>query len=380
MLTQGRHNTHAREFGEEMCQRIVAAGIPIWRGFCFVATLHPEVAATAYIWNRDETGAKRSLAGHQLVNLPEFTESPIAAIRKTRMVMRRRLSDPACALDFPVLEQFKAEGATDYIAIPMVRSDGEANAITFLTDRARGFSETDVTGLEHIAHALGLITELRSARRIARTLLDTYIGRRTGARVLSGAIRRGSGETIRAVIWDNDLRGFTTMADLLPSQALTDLLNQYFEITAGVVTAEGGEVLKFIGDGMLAIFEISDDRDAAQACSAALAAAQHATAALADLNAERQRGAQPPIGFGIALHLGEVYYGNIGAPGRLDFTVIGPAVNHAARLEKLSAELGHSVVVSSSFAAYAPQRVQSLGFHRLRGVAEPQELFTPIAE
>src|SRR5205085_12092720 len=140
--------------------------------------------------NRDETGAKRSLAGHELVNLPEFTESPIAAIRKTRMVMRRRLSDPACALDFPILEQFKAEGATDYIAIPMVRTDGEANAITFLTDLARGFTENEAAGLEDIAHALGLITELQAARRIARTLLDTYIGPRTGERVLSGAIRR----------------------------------------------------------------------------------------------------------------------------------------------------------------------------------------------
>jgi adenylate cyclase len=247
MLTEGRHNTHARQFGEEMCQRIVAAGFPIWRGFCFVATLHPEVAATAYVWNRDETGARRSLAGHELVNLPEFTQSPIASVRKNRTVMRRRLSDPLCPLDFPILDQFKAEGASDYIAIPMIRSDGEVNVITFLTDFAGGFTDGEATGLEDIAHALGLITELQSARRIARTLLDTYIGRRTGKRVLSGAIQRGSGETIRAVIWDNDLRGFTAMADSLPREALTILLNHYFEIMAGAVTAEGGEVLKFIG-------------------------------------------------------------------------------------------------------------------------------------
>jgi adenylate cyclase len=260
----------------------------------------------------------------------------------------------------------------------MVRSDGQANAITFLTDREEGFTDSETAGLENIAQALGVITELQSARRIAKSLLDTYIGRRTGERVLSGLIRRGSGETIRAVIWDNDLRGFTGLADRLPPNALNDLLNQYFEIMAGAVMAEAGEVLKFIGDGMLAIFEITDDSNAPHACRSALAAAREAVAAMAASNAERIGAGKPAIGFGIALHLGEVYYGNIGAPGRLDFTVIGPAVNHAARLEKLSAEFGRSIVASASFAAAVPELVESLGFHHLRGVAEPQELFSPI--
>ena len=248
MLSDGRRNTRAREFGAEMCRRIVAAGIPIWRGFCFVATLHPEIRATAYIWNREEAGAMRVVAGHDLANSPEFTDSPIAEVRRSREMMRRRLGDSSCPLDFPVLQQFKAEGGTDYVAIPMVRSDAETNAITFLTDRKGGFTDGEIAGLEYIAQALGLITELQSSRRIAKSLLDTYIGRRTGERVLSGLIRRGSGETIRAVIWDNDLRGFTALADALPHDALNEMLNEYFEIMAGAVIAEGGEVLKFIGD------------------------------------------------------------------------------------------------------------------------------------
>jgi adenylate cyclase len=247
MLNEGRRNTHAREFGEEMCRRIFAAGIPIWRGFCFVAMLHPEIAASAYIWNRDESGAMRFVTGHQLANSAEFTHSPIAAVTRTGRVIRRRLIQPDCPLDFPILEQFKNDGGTDYIAIPMVRSDGIANAITFLTDHKGGFSDSEAAGLDYLAQGLGLIVELQSSRRIAKSLLDTYIGRRTGARVLSGLIRRGSGETIRAVIWDNHLRGFTALADRLAPKDLNDFLNDYFEVMAGAVTAEGGEVLKFIG-------------------------------------------------------------------------------------------------------------------------------------
>jgi adenylate cyclase len=380
LLSDGRRNTRAREFGAEMCRRIYAAGIPISRGFCFVSTLHPEIHSAAYTWSREEAGAMRVVAGHELINSPEFIESPIAAVRRIREVIRRRLCDPDCPLDFSVLEQFKAEGGTDYVAIPMVRTDGEPNAITFLTDREGGFTSREIAGLEYIAQALGVITELQASRRIAKSLLDTYIGRRTGTRVLSGLIRRGTGETIRAVIWANDLRGFTALADRLPSEALNELLNQYFEIMAGAVLTEGGEVLKFIGDGMLAIFEVGDNADVGHACDSALRAARIAAATTEQCNAERIAAGKPAIRYGIALHLGDVYYGNIGAPGRLDFTVIGPAVNQASRLEKLSAELGRSIVTSARFAAAARQPLESLGLHHLRGVPEPQELFAPTQQ
>ena len=197
---------------------------------------------------------------------------------------------------------------------------------------------------------------------------------------MSGLIRRGTGENIRAVIWDNDLRGFTALADGLASEALNKLLNEYFEIMAGAVMSEGGEVLKFIGDGMLAIFEVRDTAALANACDAALRAARKAAGAIEKCNLERIAAGEPPIRYGIALHLGEVYYGNIGAPGRLDFTVIGPAVNHASRLEKVASELGRTVVTSASFAAVSPKSLESLGFHQLRGVPEPQELFSPARE
>jgi adenylate cyclase len=377
MMRDGRHLTHMREFGDEMCRRIVAADIPLWRAFCSVGTLHPQIAATAYIWRRDTPGAARFTATHSFENDPEFATSPIAELKRSRRMIRRRLHDPGCKMDYPVLAQFRRDGGTDYAAMPMICSSGEINSITWLTDRADGFSDNEIAGLANVAEALAIIVELQATRRIARHLMDTYVGHRTGERVLSGAITRGSGEAIRAVIWFCDLRGFTAMADSIARDKVIGLLNDYFETMVEVVTAEGGEALKFMGDGMLAIFELGPTEDPADRCGAALRAAQAAAEKIAARNLERRAAGEPEIHFGLALHLGEVSYGNIGAPTRLDFTVIGPAVNQASRLEKLGHELGRPVVTSASFAAAAPQALESLGRHSLRGVSEPQEVFAP---
>jgi adenylate cyclase len=378
MMRDGRHVTHMREFGDEMCRRIVAAGIPLWRAFCAVGTLHPQIAATAYIWRRSTPGAVRFTADHSFENDPEFTTSPIAEVQRTGRMIRRRLYDAACALDYPALSEFKSEGGTDYAAMPMICSSGEINSITWLTYRAGGFSEDEVTGLASVAEALAIIVELQATRRIARHLMDTYVGHRTGERVLAGKITRGSGEQIRAVVWLCDLRGFTAMTDTLPRDKVIALLNDYFETMVDAVTAEGGEALKFMGDGMLAIFELGASEDPRDRCAAALRAAGAAAEKIAARNLERRSASEPEIHFGLALHLGEVSYGNIGAPARLDFTVIGPAVNHAARLEKVGVELGRSIVTSASFAAASEGGLESIGRHILRGVSEPQEVFAPI--
>lgn len=378
MLGDGRYKIQAREFGAEMCERIVAAGIPISRGFCYVGTLHPQVGAAAYVWKRGDTGATRVLGPRGIQSSAEFTNSPLTVALSTRQVFRRRLTKGP--LDFEILKQLKEEGGTDYLVVPMVCSDGEVNAITFLTDKAEGYSEAEVAGLEHIAQVLGIIVELQSSRRIAKVLMDTYLGPRTGARVLSGSIARGSGGTIRAVIWSCDLRGFTALTERLPYEELIALLNEYFEIVVKAVTDEGGEVLKFVGDGMLAIFELCTGEDVGPCCSAALRAAQAAFSAVKAANVNRRTAGAPEIHFGVALHLGEVYYGNIGSPDRLDFTVIGPAVNHAARLERLASELGRDLLTSASFAAAARDPLESLGRYELRGVAEPQEVFAPPSD
>ncbi len=369
--------TRMREFGDEMCRRIVAAGIPIWRAFCTATTLHPEISGTAYVWRRNQPGAQRITATHAFQQSEEMATSPIAVVRKSGRSLRRRLHDPDCPMDYPVLSEFKNAGGTDYVAMPMTCSSGEVNCITWATDRAGGFTDQEIEGLTGVAEALAIIVQLQSTRRIARHLMDTYVGHRTGERVLSGAITRGAAQTIRAVIWFCDLRGFTALADSLPRDRLIALLNDYFEAVVTAVIGEGGEALKFMGDGLLAIFELGADEEPSSRCAAALRAANVASEKIAARNLERRAAGDPEIRFGLALHLGEVSYGNIGAPSRLDFTVIGPAVNHAARLEKIASELGRHVVTSASFAAAAGSSLERLGKHYLRGVAEPQEVFAP---
>ncbi len=376
MLHEGRSNTHMRDFGDDMCRRIVEAGIPLWRAFCAISTLHPQIVATAYVWRRGQGTAERRTAEHGLERTDAFARSPIANVKLTGRTVRRRLDDPNATLDYQVLESFRAEGATDYVAMPMVFSSGEINCITWLTDRIGGFTDAEIAGLTQIAEMLTVIVEAQTHRRIVRALMDTYVGHRTGERVLSGAIKRGDGECIRAVIWFCDLRGFTSLSDTLPRELLLDLLNEYFEIMVNAVASEGGEVLKFIGDGMLAIFELRNGFDVAAHCAAALSAAATAQRAVAARNSERAAAGLAKIRYGIALHLGEVTYGNIGSPSRLDFTVIGPSVNHATRIEKLAGKLERSVVTSASFAAAARVPLMSLGTHLLTGVRIPQEVFT----
>jgi adenylate cyclase len=378
MMREGRHMTHMREFGDGMCRRIVATGIPLWRAFCSTRTLHPEIYGTAYVWRRDQPGAERLTALHGFQRTEEVAASPVTAVQNSGLPIRRRLYDPNCPMDFPVLGEFKKAGGTDYVAMPLKYSSGAINCITWATDRANGFTDAEVDGLTEIAEALAIIVELQSTRRIASHLMDTYVGHRTGERVLSGAITRGAAQTIQAVIWFCDLRGFTALADSLPRERLIAMLNDYFEAVVTAVVGEGGEALKFMGDGLLAIFELNTDEEAPARCAAALRAAVIATEKIATRNLERRAMGEPEIRFGLALHLGEVTYGNIGAPNRLDFTVIGPAVNHAARLEKIASELGRHVVTSASFAAAAQSSFKSLGMHQLRGVTEPQEVFAPI--
>jgi adenylate cyclase len=376
MLHEGRRNTHMREFGDEMCRRVVKAGIPLWRAFCAIRTLHPQIAASAYVWRRGEGTAERRTAEHGIDKTAPFVQSPLTEVTRSGCAIRRRLGDPSVQLDYPVLEVFRTEGGTDYVAMPMVFSSGEIHCISWLTDRPGGFTEVEIAGLTDVAEMLTLIVETQTNRRIVRALMDTYVGHRTGERVLSGAIKRGDGETVRAVIWFCDLRGFTALSDALSREQLLDLLNQYFEIMVNAVTAEGGEVLKFIGDGMLAIFELREDDKVADRCAASLRAARAAQASIAACNPDRIAAGLAEIRYGLALHLGEVTYGNIGAPNRLDFTVIGPAVNHATRIEKLAGKLDRRVVISASFAAAAETPLTSLGTHSLIGVVEPQEVFT----
>lgn len=280
------------------------------------------------------------------------------------------------------MAELAAQGMTEYLAVPMRASRRYHNAATAATKQVHGFSDAERADLDRLTRLFALHVERHIAQRIARNLVETYLGADAGARVLGGAIARGAGEPIDAIIWASDLRGFTDLADRLEGAATIALLNAYFERLANAVMEHRGEVLKFIGDGLLAVFPYAAFADRREAAEAALAAAEQAMAAIGALN-----DAPPPevaaidgwrpLRTGIALHAGELFFGNVGAPARLDFTVIGRAVNTAARVEALTKTLGRAILVTGPVAALIARPLDHLGDHALRGLAAPVSIFSP---
>lgn len=362
---------------------INAAGIPVFRVRTTLRTMHPQLAGLSHTWQRDTDEVEEFWPPLTVLQQDFFLKSPYALLFEGAGAVRRRLDIPGAVLDFPILEDLLALGATDYVALPLVFSDGRISAVTLASDRPGGFTSAELGTVADAMPVLTRLMEMHAIRRTARTVLDTYLGRMTGERVLQGLIHRGDGEEIHAVIWFSDLRASTALADSLPRRAYLDLLDGYFGCMAGAVLANGGEVLKFIGDAILAIFPVgaveSDPVHCpkhACACAAALAAARDALGRMSSLNDGRREQGLQPLGFGIGLHLGDVMYGNVGAPDRLDFTVIGPACNEVVRLEAMSKVLSRSVIISAELARLLPERLISLGFHALRGIRQPHELFT----
>jgi adenylate cyclase len=359
----------------QLCDRLVGCGIPLWRVAVFVRTLHPLFMGRAFYW---QPGAevKISEASFDFLDTAEYKSSPVLAAIQTSSTLRRRLADPACPMDFPVLEEFRSQGLTDYLVTPLYFTDGGIHVATWTTREPQGFTDSQVAGLEAVIAPLARVAEIRALRRNAANLLDTYVGNHAGERIMAGRIRRGHTETIHAVIWLSDMRGFTTASDRLPPQLLVDLLNRYFDCQVPSIVKHGGQVLKYIGDGLLAIFPIAENNaDARGVCRAALAAAREAQSNIEALDISDVSEDATNIRFGLALHPGQVLYGNIGSGNRLDFTCIGPAVNLAARLEKLAARLGHSIVTSAEFARHCQENLEKLGEFAVPGFAAPQIAF-----
>jgi len=357
-----------------LCARLVAGGLPLHRVAVFVRTLHPNVMGRRFLW-RAGVGVEISERPHELLETDSYLASPIALVFGGHGTVRRRLVDPDCPDDFGIIEELRAEGITDYLIQPLRFANGEIHAVSWTTVWATGFSDDDLAALEAILAPFARVTEIYALRRTATTLLSTYVGRDAGGRILQGRIRRGDIERIHAVILLADLRGFTALSDRLPGEQVIALLNSYFDGLVPPIEAGGGEVLKFTGDGLLAIFPVADDPQAP--CRAALAAAADAQAALAAANEVRAARGETVLRAGMALHVGEVLYGNIGSADRLDFTTIGPAVNLTARLETLARDLGRDLLVSAAFAEACPDAVSALGTYPLRGFRTPQAVFAP---
>ena len=375
LLAEGRRSTDIRALIAELGRRMNDLGVPVARINISIPTLHPLVYAHTYRWVRGMDRAEQTPREHTIRDSPEYAISPLKPVYEENRIIRRRLDVPSPILDFPILEEFRAKGLTDYLALPAQGRVGHRMAVTWATDRPGGFNEDDIARLGGILPVLSLVLEIHSQESITRTLLDTYIGRHSGTRVLDGSIRRGSGETIHAALWMCDLRGSTEMAEHLPRDAMLGSLNAFFEAVVQRVHNHGGEVLKFMGDGLLAIFRPDMLGEGLCVCSA-VDAADEAFTAVDKLNAARVAVGEPALRFGLGLHLGDVMYGNIGAPDRLDFTVIGPAVNLVSRLESLTKTVDGRMLMSSDFAKLCPRPTRSLGFHSLHGVAEPHEVFT----
>ena len=347
LLAEGRHIPRTRDLVGALCQRLIAAGMPLWRIVLSVRTIHPQILSTVYYWVRDADSVVIN-RGHDIVTDPIYLNSPFKVIHDGAGALRRRLADRTPPLDFPVLEELRAQGGTDYVAMPIVFSDGTVNAVSWASDARGGFRVEDLKRIDALLPILALILEVQSQRRTALSLLDTYLGHRVGQRILGGEVQRGSGQTIHAVIWSSDLRGFTRLSHSLPLEELIAMLNDYFERMVAAIHAHGGEVLKFIGDGLLAIFPLGDAAFQLYVARTALNAAAAAERAVDELNRERQAAGKPTIRYGVALHIGDFMFGNIGAPDRLDFTAVGPAVNLTARLEALTIQLDRRLLVSAT--------------------------------
>ena len=362
---------------EEFCSRLVEEGVPVARGLAIVPALHPLYFGTAYIWRG--TGALERWRGlWENRNSREYLESPIREVVENGAdALRRRLVGPKALLDFPVLTEFRDEGLTDYAVFGLAFSNGRRSAISFASRAEDGFPEAALTKIDRLMPILNRLIEIHALRGTAVDLLDTYVGHDAGARILNGQIRRGMSESLNAAIWYCDLRDFTAMSEKVGREEIVAALDSYFETMAGAVQESGGEILKFIGDAMLAIFPV-DGEGPREATAKALAAAAIAEHGMAALNVRRVADGQLPLDYGLSLHIGEVMYGNIGAADRLDFTVIGPAVNLASRVEALCRITGRRPLMTTAFRDAAGVEAEPMGRFSLRGVSEEQEVFSPL--
>ncbi len=326
LMDGGRSAAGPTRFMAETCERMVAAGLPLWRVGIFVRTLHPDIYGRNFIW---KPGAEVEVGtvDYKILESPDFHTSPLIIVFQQGLEVRARIDDPA-SKRFPIIEELRAEGVTDYIAMPLPFINGTVNASSWTTKQPGGFTDEQLAALRRIVTPLARVIEIISLTRTAASLLDTYVGNRAGERILGGQIRRGHTETMNAAIWLSDLRGFTALSDR---------------------------------------------------CSRVLEAAHESRASVADMHY--------PIGeaverfrFGVALHVGRILYGNIGGGNRLDFTCIGPAVNLAARLEKIASRLHRTVVASEGFAGICRGGWSDLGEFPVAGFSKAARVYGLVDE
>jgi adenylate cyclase len=358
----------------EMCLRLQRAGIPVKRATLHVLIHHPQWLGARFMWADGMREAEIARVDYDVRGRSEYIGSPANEIQDGATEVRENLAgDPSLRRKHAVYDEMRAKGLTDYVAWPLYHTLGKRHLVTFATDRGGGFDGAHIASLRKLLPILALVSEIRVKNRLARTLLETYVGSHAGELILAGATRRGSGTTVRAAIMICDLRDFTAISDNWPRDDVIELLNGYFDAISEPVVRHGGEILKFMGDGLLAIFPLSQP----SACANLLHALTEARQGMIAFNQKHSESGRAPLNYGVGVHVGDVMYGNIGSRTRLDFTVIGPAVNMASRLEALTKQLGRKVLLSRAFADFVQSDfdLERVGEHAVRGFSEPIELF-----
>lgn len=372
------------EMFEGLCNRIHGIGVPLGRARLTWPTLHPLFQAETILWTRGGATEFEQFV-HQETESEAWLRSPMKYMYDNSLtILRRNLDGPSKLLDFPVLHDVAQQGMTDYFvirtALSQRREDGPTGQMgivaTWSADREGGFNNEELEALQKIQRRFAVACKTVIQARIANNISETYLGREAGSRVLAGSIRRGDGRETQAVVWLNDLRNSTALADTMPGHDFIQLLNLYFDCTATQIINAGGEVLDFIGDGVLAIFPYQNEDEQKAAVRAATTALRAVLKARDALNEERAAAGLFPIRFGIGVNTGTVMFGNIGVPQRLTFSVIGPTVNEVSRIETLTKATGMEALVTKDIVALDPENWISIGKQRLPGVSEEIELFT----
>lgn len=376
LAEQALHDSEPAVLYADLCQRLRAVGFPILRGQVGFRILHPLYDASAISWTADKGAVVSLFRPDDVTGQERFDRSPFGHALAHRLpVLRRRLTGETALFDFSELEEFRAVGGTDYVVFLVAFESAARTGIicSWLADRALGFTDDEIMQLQRITRELSIAMKSRIERSVAHNVAHAYLGRRAGDAVLNGSIRRGDGEKITAALWYSDLRQSTTLADRLPAEDFLNLLGRYFEMTASAVLDAGGEVVSLIGDAVLGLFRVEAQPE--EACRRALAAAHEARRRLGAADPSTNL----PVDFGIALHLGQVIHGNVGVPERLQFTVVGSAVNEVVRVQDLTKQLACPVLATAPFAAAVAGPWRPVGEHVLRGLDTPMPILAVAA-
>jgi len=383
LLAHGPQSGSHLELIALLCAWLCRRGVPLLQVNQYTPTLHPLMHGVECIWRRAGGSEEVQLHWRDGRDLPEWQANPLRRVMLGADEIRVDLLAPEATFEAPVLDRLRAAGASEYLVLAVPLADGRRNAVSFATDAPDGFALTQRNELRNLAGPLGLVLDLLEWRRTARTLLDTYLGRGPGREVLSGAIHRGDRRDLDAVILFADLRDFTAKSEAWSVDELLAALDTYYQALVDALMVGGGEVLKFMGDGLLAAFPIAAPGELEPTCRRAFEAIVAARQALGSANLVRVAHGAAPLEFGVALHVGRVVYGNIGGRSRLDFTVIGPAVNLVSRIEGLCKVLGQPTLATAEVARHLGDELVSIGAHPIRGLDQPVELFAlrgPLAK